>query len=258
MTRRQRHGDRHVNLAELEAALLTPAEDGFFDDDEIRDVPEPVRRFFRASIAQGTPLATAARLRIRGYIKLRRWVPFRSTEVLAPHRGFVWAAHAAGVISGSDHYLDGAGRMQWKLGGLITVMQGSGPDVSRSAGGRAGAEAIWVPTSLLPRYGVAWSASDDHHIAASYEIDGIPIDARVEIDADGRVVSQRIDRWGDPDATGRWAWHPFGCDATEHRSSDGVTIPSRGRVGWFHGTERWKTGEFFRYDVTHYELAVGT
>lgn len=245
-----------MDSAEIEAALLTPADDGVFIDDEIRDVPEPVRRFFRASIAHGTPLATAARLRIRGHIKLRRWVPFRSTEVLAPHRGFIWAARAAGVIAGSDHYLDGAGEMEWKLGGLVTVMRGTGPDVSRSAGGRVGAEAIWVPTSLLPRYGVAWSASDECHIAASFQIDGIPIDARFEIGADGRVVSQMIDRWGDPDATGAWSWYPFGCDVTEHRSFKGVTIPSRGRVGWFHGTERWETGEFFRYEVTHHDLAV--
>lgn len=247
-----------MDRAELEAALLAPAEEDFFDDDEIRDASEPVRRFFRASIAQGTPLASAARLRIRGRIKLRGWIPFRSTEVLAPHRGFIWAARAARVISGSDHYLDGVGKMEWTLGGLITVMRGAGPDVSRSAAGRVGAEAIWVPTSLLPRYGVAWSANDDCHIAARYQIDGIPIDARFEIDADGRVVSQTIDRWGDPDATGRWTWHPFGCEVTEHRSFHGVTIPSRGRVGWFHGTERWETGEFFRYEVTDHELASAT
>lgn len=110
-----------MKAAAIEARLLTPPDDGSFNDDEIRDQPEPVRRFFRASIAQGTPLATAARLRIRGHIKLRRWVPFHSTEVLAPHRGFLWAARAAGVISGFDIYLDGSGRMEWKLAGLITA-----------------------------------------------------------------------------------------------------------------------------------------
>jgi hypothetical protein len=81
--------------------------------------------------------------------------------VLNPHHGFVWAARAAGVIAGSDRYLDGQGsldgqgRMDWKLLGLVTVAHADGQDVSRSAAGRAGAEAVWLPTALLPRFGGA-------------------------------------------------------------------------------------------------------
>jgi len=36
---------------------------------------------------------------------------------------------------------------------------------------------------------------------------------------------------------------------------DGVTIPQAGRVGWFWGTDRWTKYEFFRYEITHLELA---
>jgi hypothetical protein len=53
--------------------------------------------------------------------------------VLNPHRGFVWAARAAGVIAGSDRYLDGVGGMDWKLAGLLTVAQAEGQDMSRSS-----------------------------------------------------------------------------------------------------------------------------
>jgi hypothetical protein len=86
-----------------------------------------VRRHLTQAIAPGTPLATAARLRMRGRIKVGRWLPFRAHQVLNPHHGLVWTARAAGVIAGSDRYVDGTGGMDWKLAGLVTVARAQGP-----------------------------------------------------------------------------------------------------------------------------------
>jgi Family of unknown function (DUF6920) len=181
---------------------------------------------------------------MRGQIKVGRWLPFRARQVLSPHHGFVWTARAAGVIAGSDRYVDGEGGMDWKLAGLITVAHAEGHDVSRSAAGRAGAEAIWLPTALLPRFGVRWSASAPDQVTARYRLGETPLEILYRLDADGRIVSLAFDRWGDPDNSGTFAWHPF----------DGVTIPSAGRVGWFFGTDRWPGGEFFRYQITDLRL----
>jgi len=139
----------------LAARVLRPAGPGRFDPAELDGLPEPVRRHLAMAVAPGTPLATSARLAMRGSIKVGRWLPFRARQVLDPHHGFVWAARAAGLITGTDRYLDGAGVIDWKLAGLVTVAHGEGPDVSRSAAGRAGAEAIWLPTALLPGPGSA-------------------------------------------------------------------------------------------------------
>jgi hypothetical protein len=53
-----------------------------------------------------------------------------------------------------------------------------GPDVSRAAAARGAAEAVWVPTSVLPRYAVEWFADGDHHIRATWMIDGQPFSTR--------------------------------------------------------------------------------
>jgi uncharacterized protein DUF6544 len=241
-------------LAQAQRRLLRPAEPGTFAGEELDGLPEPARRHLTQAIALGTPLATSARLRMRGRIKIGRWLPFRARQVLDPHHGFVWAARTAGVITGSDRYVDGAGGMDWKLAGLVTVMHADGPDVSRAAAGRAGAEAIWVPTALLPRFGVRWSASGPDQVTASYRIADVPLEVHYQLDADGRVVSFVFERWGDPDNTGSWSWHPFGGEITGYATFDGVTIPSAGRVGWFFGTDRWPASEFFRYQITDLHL----
>ena len=54
--------------------------------------------------------------------------------------------------------------------GLVPIIRAAGPDVARSAAGRAAAEAVWVPTALLPRYGAHWCTEDDHSVVADFAV----------------------------------------------------------------------------------------
>jgi len=241
---------------ELKIRLAYQPGPGSFADAELEGLPDPVRRYLGASIASGTPLAAAARFRMSGSIRLgRRWVRFRARQIEAPHHGFVWAARA-GVIVGSDRYAEGQGAMNWKVLGLVRVMHADGPDVSRSAAGRVGAEAVWVPTALLPRFGVTWTATDPLHITANYRLDDAEVELLYTLSDDARVRSVVFDRWGDPDNTGTWGHHPFGFEVAGYSTFDGVTIPSAGRAGWFYGTDRWNEGEFFRSEITDFHLVT--
>jgi len=248
---------RTPRLSQLEARLLQPPEPARFGAAELEGLPEPAQRHLAQAIAPGTPLATSARLRMRGHIKVGRWLPFRAHQLLNPHHGFVWTARAAGIIAGSDHYLDGAGGQNWKLLGLLTVAHAEGPDVSRSAAGRAGAEAIWLPTTLLPRFGMRWAAGPDGQMTAAFRVGDTPLELRLRLDAAGRIASLAFDRWGDPDNRGTFAQHRFGGEFTGYRSFQGLTIPSQGRLGWFYGQDRWPAGEFFRYQITHLDPVTG-
>lgn len=146
--------------------------------------------------------------------------------------------------------------MDWKLASVKRVVRADGPDVSRSAVARGAAEAVWVPTALLPCFGVRWVADDDRNIRASWTIDGHPFTAQYTIGDDGRIVSVVFDRWGDPDEAGTWGIHPFGGDMTGSRTFAGLTVPSSGRLGWFYETERWAEGEFFRFRITGLEPVI--
>ncbi len=242
----------------LEDLLLTSGAPGVFAPVELTGLPEPVARYFGASIAPGTPLARAARLRIRGHIRIGRWLPFTSTEVLDPHRGFVWRARVAGrLIVGFDSYVDRTAEMQWKLLGLLRIVHAEGPDLARSAAARAGGEGMWLPTAMLPRYGVTWDADGDDAVTARFAVDDTPMEVRYTLDRDGRVRSGVFDRWGDPNRSGTWGWHRCGGDVTAYGSFAGLTIPTAGRLGWHYGTDRWPQGEFFRYQVTRIDFPVG-
>lgn len=239
-----------AHSADLEHRLVQPPLAGGFDEGDLEGLPEPAQRHLRAAIPPGAVIARSVSLRMRGRIKIGRWLPFRARQVLSPHRGFGWAARVAGVISGWDRYIDGAGAMQWKLGGLVDLASGSGRDVSLSARGRVAAEAIWVPTALVPRCGVRWTSDGPDSATLHYELDGTPMTVTYRLDAHGRITSLVFDRWGDPDGTGTWGWHSFGGEIRDHRRSADVLIPGTGRVGWHFGTDRWPEGAFFEFTIT--------
>jgi hypothetical protein len=175
--------------ADIRRQLTQPPAPAGFSEAELDGLPPAVRRHLQAAIAPGTPLATSARLEMRGQLKLGRWLPFWAEQILAPHQGFHWAARVAGVIGGFDQYLDGRGELRWKLLGLVPVMRADGPDVARSAVGRAAGEAMWLPTALLPRFGVQWEAADDQHITARFSLDGSRMDLHYTLAEDGRIRS---------------------------------------------------------------------
>src|SRR5918999_3339880 len=182
--------------ADIRRQLARPPAPAGFSGAELDGRPQVVRRHLRAAIGPGTPLASSAQLGMRGQLRLGRWLPFQAEQVLAPHHGFYWAARVAGVISGFDRYLDGRGELRWKLRGVVPVTRAEGQDVARSAVGRVAGEAMWLPTALLPRFGVAWEATDDRHVTARFALEGIAVNLHYGLADDGRIGSVSFDRWG--------------------------------------------------------------
>jgi hypothetical protein len=228
-----------------------PTADGAFDPDRMEDLPALAQRYLTHALAPGTPLAQAVRLSMHGEIKLNTWRTFEAEQVIRWDRGMIWQATVRmfGLpVRGSDRLVDGAGTQRWKLLGLIPVMTASGPDITRSNAGRLAAETVWLP-SMLAREEVAWTAVDDQRVQARFDVHGHPVAVTLTIDAHGRLESVQLPRWGDPGG-GAFREARFGGFAEEERTVKGYTIPSRLRIGWYPGTEQFKTdGEFFRATV---------
>ncbi len=243
-----------TRITAFERSLTRPAADAF-DEHELKGLPDPVARYFHASIQPGTPLAQTARISMRGRIKLKNWMRFAGTEVITPSAGFVWAVRA-GPVTGYDRYANGEGEMRWKHLGLIPLVHATGPDITRSAAARAAGEGTWLPTALLPRFGVRWEAHDDTHIVSHHILDGHELTYHHTLDDHARIASTHFDRWGDPDHTGTYALHPFGVENTAYSTFAGIAIPTAGRAGWHHGTDRWPEGIFFEAEITSLTLTA--
>jgi hypothetical protein len=232
-----------------------PAAAARFDPARLAGLPAGARRLLGHALAPEAPLARAVRLEMRGTIRLGDWHPFEAEQVIVQGRGMVWAARVRMkglTIRGSDRLLDGRGAMRWALFGLIPFLRAEGADITRSARGRLRAETIWLP-SLLADPAVAWAQMEDR-LTARVPVDGETGDLDLATDAEGRLREVRLLRWGNPGG-GPFQEAPFGGLMEAEGTFQGLTIPTRLRVGWWPGTERFeREGEFFRAEVTGVEF----
>lgn len=229
----------------------TPLGQRTFDPDQLAGLPDTARRYLEHATAPGTPLASAVRLRMHGDIKLQGWLPFSAEQVIHRGRGMMWRAtvRMKGLpIRGFDRLVDGEGELRWKLLGLVPVMSAAGPDVTRSTAGRLGAEFVWLPSALCGD-DVSWAAPDSSQARASFAVQGEKVEPAFTVDSAGRLESLELKRWGNPeDADFHYA--DFGGFVEDEATFGGYTIPTRLRVGWHFGSERFDSeGEFFRVTI---------
>ncbi|MBV8222650.1 MAG: hypothetical protein JO293_04770 [Candidatus Eremiobacteraeota bacterium] len=228
-----------------------PVSSTVFDPAALGSLPDPARKYLRHSIAPGTPLASAVRLRMHGEIKVGKWLPFTADEVICSGVGYIWNATTRAwvlPVSAKDRLVNGVGSTSIKLFGIIPYLSESGPDISRSAAGRYATELCWLPSALCDP-AIAWSAPDDRHAVAHLAIGEERMELTIEIDRDGRPGGVALERWVDQTGDG-FEYVPFGGFVEEERTFSGFTIASRLRAGYFVGSDRFAAeGEFFRCAV---------
>jgi len=239
------------DTSDLDALFdAAPKADRTFDPAAIGHLPPPAQRYLVHAIAPQTPLASAVRLRMHGVIKLSRWRQFTAEQVIVRDRGMIWRAKvkmAGATIRGFDRFVDGAGAMQWKLGGILPVARASGPDVTRSSAGRFAAELVWLP-SLLCSDRVSWDADDPGTAHAHFLVDAHDEDLMLTLNG-GSLQSVALPRWGNPDGRD-FREVDFGAAVDQEGTFDGYTIPVRMRAGWYFGTGRFEgEGKFFQATI---------
>jgi hypothetical protein len=220
-------------------------------------IPDAARRYLDHAAPPDKPPVRTVRLRMHGEIKLKTWRTFGADEVLAWDREMMWRARTwmnGLAISGFDRVAPGTGEQRWKLLGIVPVLKASGADIARSGAGRVAGESCWIP-SVLRGGDAKWTAVDDGHARVSLIAFGERAELSLSIAPDGRLESMSFLRWGNPDG-GLFRYERFGGVMESESAFQGYTIPTRLRMGWYFGTDRFeREGEFIRItiDQAYYE-----
>jgi hypothetical protein len=240
-------------LQDWEALARPTGHPGTFDPAGVDDLPAPVGRWLRRTIAPGAPLRRSVELTMHGEIRIGRWVPFVAAQVLSAGSGYVWAAEAGRwplSIRGYDRFSDGTGEMRWRLLGLLPVMSARDADVTRSAAGRLAGETMLLPAAALDP-ALTWRPVDDLRATADVDAGGYVHHVTVTVDDEGRLRSVSLPRWGDPDRSG-YAERSFVVDFDGEDTFDGYTVPIGVQAGWDSGSPGAAAGDggvFFRATI---------
>jgi len=231
---------------------LTQQEPSDIDRMELlKAYPEPVSRYLRYHLPDGIPGSTFSVTPMKGIIKLVNWAQFKSVLYANPFKGFLWTATVRmGIlpVKGFDYFLETTGAMKWSLFNFIPVNKADGPDVTRSAEGRAMLEALYTP-HLLIHQDVKWEVISSNEITVNWDLYQEDKAVHLIIGDDGSLKQAFAQRWGNPGDVKTWAYHTFGINVESEIKRKGIVIPSKGNAGWWINTKEYDDGEFFRFEV---------
>ena len=233
-----------ANTRELRARLdsaRSPVQQQTVDFRELERLPAPVRRYFRAVLQDGQPVATALRVRHEGTFNMseaaEQWKPFTSEQWVVTRRpGFVWDGRVA-ILPGlparvHDAYVAGEGILHASILGLISVadLRGGG-ELAESELMRFFAEAAWYPTALLPSQGVAWEAAGDRSAYGTLTDGDMTNRMLFTFDDQGLIESVRAEARGRT-VDGEIVPTPWRGRFWNYEERDGILIPADGEVAW--------------------------
>jgi Family of unknown function (DUF6544) len=135
-----------------------------------------------------------------------------------------------GAVTITDQYEAGHGRATVRLGGLVPVASGAGPDFDRGELQRYLAEIVLCPVILLTHSSLEWTAAGPNTLRVRDVAD--PTGATVDLDLDdaGRPLACRADR---PRTVGkRLVVTPWSASYADPRRWDGLQAPSRLEAAW--------------------------
>ena len=244
-----------------ELAEYQAADAGVFALSMIDGLPEPAQRYFRFTIAPGTPLHKVVELEMTGELGFGdksnpKYSPMRARQILAPPYGLVWRLNCA-AVSGSDAAAPGRSWTRFWLFNIIPIVRvGGKADHLRSAFGRVIAEsAFWAPASLLPSENVLWEKID-HSIARATVTHGEFVQSvDITVRENGEPVKVVIQRWSDANQRKKYCLQPFGGYLSEYCNFSGYRLPKKVEGGNHIGTESYFP--FYKARITDLQLLGG-
>ncbi|MFG0320355.1 MAG: DUF6544 family protein [Planctomycetota bacterium JB042] len=247
LTLQSMHGRDVEHVDRRFEEVLRPGDGARFDPTALEGLPAPARRWLEATLSGAGPLPASVELTFSGRMRLspdQPWVECRTRHALARDR-FVWRVSVETdeiELEGAELYADGAGEIRYWLRRFLPTKRHDA-DITRSLRGRLALDRVFLPSSLLPADDVAWEPIDDRRAVAVLTLDGAEERVELTVAPDGTLEHVAIRRWGHRTDDDVFTDIPFGAEILEHRTVDGIRIPSKLRVSWWDRTEREE--EFF-------------
>lgn len=208
--------------------------------ESFRAFPEPVAHYFRFALREGQRTVSWARFRQTGSFRIdlsrEAWVPLRATQYFVTRpAGFLWDARIDMMpllpVRVRDRYWHGGGMQASVLGAVPIVNEVDQPALHEGALQRYLGESVWLPTALLPCFGVVWTPVDGRTARATLREGSTTAVLDFHFGADGRVVSVHAASRG-REVNGHYVPTPWTVTLGEYIEREGMRIPSEAEVAW--------------------------
>ena len=236
----------------LKASIIT--------EEDIAHLPEPVEKYLRYVGVVGKEKIKNFKVTIDGKMKTDRdkdWANVNVEQysfVNNPTRLFYLKMNMKGIpVIGLHSYKNANAVMLIKLGGLITVVNGEGPEMNK-------AETVTVfndmcllaPGSLIDER-ITWEPIDSLTTKATFNNEGIKISATLYFNEEGQLINfHSDDRYYSPTGTTfeslRWS-----TPVSNYKNINGYNLPTYGEALWSFPDEDFS---YARFNIKNIEYNV--
>ena len=210
-----------------------------FSMDQIKNLPEPVKRYFTHSLEEGQHYVSYIKLKHTGEFRQgenQKWMSIEGQEYFTTETpGFIWIGKISLLplvwITGVDKYLEGRGTFQIKIMSIFTIADDpTGKELDESERMRGLAEAPLFPTALLPSSYLHWEPVDSDSAKAIIDYGRTRVEALFHFDKKVEIVQMNADRYRAVDNSfvkEKWLGHYSNYAVTKN-----ILVPWDIEVSW--------------------------
>ena len=232
------HFQQHVNYETAEFMKRSSNSVAILREEEIKALPEPVKKWIRHVGAIGKPKIKMARITQRAEMKMKpdeqHWMSASALQYsMIDTPGFIWTVNAQMNawlnFKGRDKLVDGKGEMLIKLYGLITIVDASGPKVSEGSLQRYLGEMVWLPSLAISPH-IQWNEINNMTATATMAYQGTTGSGTFYFNEEGDFVKFIAMRYlgNEPDATR----HEWILQVNDYAVFEGIKVPSKMTATW--------------------------
>lgn len=213
-----------------------------FTEDDIKDLPNPVQKYFRYCGFLGTPKMSYMNARYedvafyQGKDGRKLTIDYNQyNSVKNPYRvAFIDSSLFGIPFEGLEYiYKNETPRMKGVAGKFIKIFDVTGPEMNQSALSTYLAECLIVPNASLQEF-IKWEEIDDLSCKATITYNGTTATGIFKFNKDGEMISFTTeDRWADS-GDGTYEKRSWSAICSDYKENNGLMQPTRFKAVWHY------------------------
>lgn len=207
-------------------------------ENEINDLPEPVKNWLRHSHVIGKPHISVGKVIQKAEMKMKpdqeKWMKataIQYTNIDDP--AFIWMVdmemNKVLQVEGRDRFENGKGEMLIKLNSLFSIVDEQGEKLDEGTMQRYLGELVWFPSLALSPY-ITWEQVSDTSAKATMTYKGTTGSGTFSFNSDGDFTKYSAMRYqgNEPDAK-RYEWVLL---VEDYKTFEGIKVPAKMTATW--------------------------
>jgi hypothetical protein len=222
--------------------------DNVFTYQQLANVPEPVKRYFKHVLNDGQPYVSYLRLTHDGKFKSdlkKDWTAITGEEYFTVGQpGFIWKGKT-NLFTALDMYVAKKGRLVVFLFSLFKIADSQGDKFNQGEMLRWLGENVWFPTNLLPGENLKWQPINNTSAKLIYKYNNLSLFYTVMFNDKNEIEQMETERYMEEGGLQKWV-----VKCGNYQKRNGILVPITAEVLW-----RLEEGDFSyaKFNVKKFE-----